>query len=39
MIVTYYVVVVDAEGNENKVHDLPKDVEQVLDGFIMDMEN
>jgi len=39
MVVTYYIVVEDSEGNQVKVTDFPKDVEQVLDDFIRDMEN
>ena len=38
-MITYHIVVVDSEGNEVKVTDFPKDVEQVLDDFIRDMEN
>ena len=39
MIVTYYIVVEDSEGNQVKVTDFPKDVEQVLDDFVRDMDN
>ena len=39
MVVTYWIVVEDSEGNQVKVTDFPKDVEQVLDDFIRDMEN
>jgi hypothetical protein len=39
MVVTYWIVVEDSEGNQVKVTDFPKDVEQVLDDFVRDMEN
>ena len=39
MIVTYHIVVEDSEGNQKKITDFPKDVEQVLDDFVRDMEN
>lgn len=39
IMLTYYIVVEDSEGNQVKVTDFPKDVEQVLDDFIRDMDN
>lgn len=39
IMLTYYIVVEDSEGNQIKVTDFPKDVEQVLDDFIRDMDN
>ena len=39
MIVTYHIVVEDSEGNQKKITDFPKDVEQILDDFITDMDN
>jgi len=39
MIVTYHIVVEDSEGNQKKITDFPKDVEQILDDFITDLDN
>ena len=39
MVVTYHIVVEDSEGNQKKITDFPKDVEQVLDDFVRDMDN
>jgi len=39
MVVTYHIVVEDSEGNQKKITDFPKDVEQVLDDFVKDMDN
>ena len=39
MVVTYHIVIEDSEGNQKKITDFPKDVEQVLDDFVRDMEN
>ena len=38
-MITYYIVVEDSEGNQVKITDFPKDVEQVLDDFVRDMDN
>ena len=38
-MITYHIVIEDSEGNQVKITDFPKDVEQVLDDFIRDMEN
>ena len=38
-MITYHIVVEDSEGNQVKITDFPKDVEQVLDDFIRDMDN
>ena len=39
MVVTYHIVIEDSEGNQKKITDFPKDVEQVLDDFVRDMDN
>lgn len=39
IMLTYYIVVEDSEGNQVKITDFPKDVEMVLDDFVRDMEN
>ena len=39
MVVTYHIVIEDSEGNQKKITDFPKDVEQVLDDFVKDMDN
>ena len=39
IMLTYYIVVEDSEGNQVKITDFPKDVEQVLDDFVRDMDN
>jgi hypothetical protein len=36
---TYHLVLEDSEGNQVKITDFPKDVEQVLDDFVRDLEN
>ena len=38
-MLTYYIVVEDSEGNQVMITDFPKDVEQVLDDFVRDMDN
>ena len=39
MVVTYHIVIEDSEGNQKKITDFPKDVEQILDDFITDLDN
>ncbi len=38
-MITYHIVIEDSEGNQVKITDFPKDVEQVLDDFVRDMDN
>ena len=38
-LLIYHLVVEDSEGNQKKITDFPKDVEQVLDNFIEDLDN
>ena len=38
-LLIYHLVVEDSEGNQKKITDFPKDVEQVLDDFVKDMDN
>ena len=38
-MITFHLVIEDSEGNQKKITDFPKDVEQVLDNFMEDLDN